>query len=360
MSNKNTLAQKFCLLSLLAGLLLVPLSASAITCDVDGDGDIDKSDISLILAARGKPASVGDVRDANGDGLIAVDDSRACTLRCSRPGCAMPVPNRAPVADAGPDQDVTVGAMVTLNGASSNDPDSDPLTYLWSVISKPAGSLVALSNAIVVSPTLTIDKPGRYEFRLLVNDGKVVSVADSVIVSTLNVAPIANAGTDQAVALGAQVFLNGSASSDADGDSLSFLWQFQVRPTGSSAALTNATSSASDFNADVAGSYQIQLTVSDGALSASDSVIVATTNTRPVANAGPDQSIQTGQSTVLDGSQSSDADGNALAYFWNIQSKPAGSAASLSDPSAVNPSFVADKFGTYVVQLMVNDALLSS
>lgn len=60
------------------------------TCDVNGDGAINKTDIALIVAVRNKPAtSAFDSRDADGDGMITVNDGRACTLRCTKAGCAL-------------------------------------------------------------------------------------------------------------------------------------------------------------------------------------------------------------------------------------------------------------------------------
>lgn len=59
-------------------------------CSVDGDGDIDRDDISLITAARNQPAQgPDDPRDADGSGIIDVNDARACTARCDRPNCAV-------------------------------------------------------------------------------------------------------------------------------------------------------------------------------------------------------------------------------------------------------------------------------
>jgi hypothetical protein len=57
-------------------------------CDIDGDGDIDSNDITLIRAAIGQVPAAGDPRDATNDGKITINDVRACTLQCTRPSCA--------------------------------------------------------------------------------------------------------------------------------------------------------------------------------------------------------------------------------------------------------------------------------
>jgi hypothetical protein len=64
-------------------------SLQAVTCDVDGDRDVDLNDINAINAARNTTASPGDPRDANGDGTINVVDSRFCVVKCTRAGCAV-------------------------------------------------------------------------------------------------------------------------------------------------------------------------------------------------------------------------------------------------------------------------------
>ena len=57
-------------------------------CDVNSSGTIDITDIGLIRAAIGLTPTVGDPRDANGDGLITINDARICSQRCTNPGCA--------------------------------------------------------------------------------------------------------------------------------------------------------------------------------------------------------------------------------------------------------------------------------
>jgi len=95
--------------------------------------------------------------------------------------------------------------------------------------------------------------------------------------------PTANAGADQTVNVGDTVTLNGSASSDPDGDSLVYVWIFVNRPPGSTATLSGAASVSTTFIADIAGTYTVQLTVSDGEKIASASVnITAEAAANPV------------------------------------------------------------------------------
>jgi hypothetical protein len=80
----------------------------------------------------------------------------------------------------------------------------------------------------------------------------------------------------------------------------------------------------------------------------------------PVADAGPDQTRIVGDTVILDGSGSYDVDGDRLSYSWSFTRLPTDSQAALSDPTAVNPTFDVDKFGTYVAQLIVNDGDMNS
>ena len=64
--------------------------------------------------------------------------------------------------------------------------------------------------------------------------------------------------------------------------------------------------------------------------------------------------VDAGTQVVLDGSASSDPDGDALSYSWSLDT-PSGSNASLSDPSAEKPTFTPDVGGDYVAGLEVSD-----
>ena len=84
------------------------------------------------------------------------------------------------------------------------------------------------------------------------------------------------------------------------------------------------------------------------------------TNRAPVANAGVNQSLSAGATVTLNGSASSDPDGNPLTYLWSLTSVPTGSVATLNSTTAIRPTFVADKAGSYVARLIVNDGKVSS
>jgi hypothetical protein len=113
-----------------------------------------------------------------------------------------PVINHPPTARAGSDQAAPVGTTVQLDGSTSSDPDGDLLTYQWTLVAKPAGSTATLTKPTSVSPSLKLDEAGSYTVRLVVHDGKVPSLPDTVILSTLNSAPIANAEPDQSGQVG--------------------------------------------------------------------------------------------------------------------------------------------------------------
>jgi len=271
------------------------------------------------------------------------------------------VPNRLPVANAGPDQTLYVTNTAQLDGSGSSDLDGDPLTYSWSFVSRPTGSSATLSDANSVSPSFVIDKPGNYTARLVVSDGRALSSPDYVVIGTLNSAPVANAGPDQTATTGSLVRLDGSASTDVDGDGLTYRWTMVQRPPDSSAVLDDVTAVRPTFTADRKGAYVVRLVVRDAETSSTpDDVVISTVNSAPVANAGADQSILVGTAVQLNGSGSTDVDGDALAYRWTLISVPEGSQAQLSSGTDLAPTFTADVLGTYVVQLVVNDGDVDS
>jgi hypothetical protein len=135
----------------------------------------------------------------------------------------------------------------------------------------------------VVSPTFTADLAGTYVANLVVNDGKVNSsniATVTVTASTANSAPVANAGTAQSVSRTGgtvTVTLNGTGSTDANGDTLTYKWTIAYQPTGSTATLSSATAASPTITATVAGVYVFSLVVNDGKVDSSAVASVSVT-----------------------------------------------------------------------------------
>ncbi len=273
--------------------------------------------------------------------------------------------NRPPVAVAGVDLAIATGGSIQLDGTASNDPDGDPITFQWTMTARPEGSTAALVDGNAPRPILTADRDGDYTIALVVSDGRTSSSADEVVVTATpaNARPIARAGADRTVELGSVVPLDATESSDSDGDPLSVAWTLVSKPEGSDAGLKDPTSARTVFVADTLGEFQVSLVVSDG-IAASDpddvTITVVDTNVPPIAAAGADQSVAVGTVVTIDGSASTDADGDPLEFQWSIVSKPAGSVAGIQDPAAAASLFVADTEGAFVIQLIVHDGHVPS
>jgi hypothetical protein len=297
------------------------------------------------------------VRAEGQSGPVAVVGGQTADAGCIE----LALKNGPPVANAGLDQKVSVGDTVTLDGTGSTDEDGDSLTFSWSLSQVPANSLAELSNPDAANPTFEIDEPGTYVAELTVNDGTLDSNPSSVVISTQNSAPKANAGANKKVSVGSTVTLDGSGSFDRDGDSLTFSWLLSELPDGSQATLSDSSAVKPTFDVDLPGEYIAELIVNDGSLDSDpDTVTIGTGNIPPEADAGTDQLVLVGDTVTLDGSGSTDADGDPLTFFWAFTFVPKGSEATLSDPASVIPNFTVDIFGTYIAQLIVNDGKLDS
>ena len=241
-----------------------------------------------------------------------------------------PIPVR-PIADAGQNQVVASGATVQLDGSRSRDGDGTIASYSWRRTGGTLGRNVALIGADTERPNFTADtlEPGgsdvRHTFTLTVTNSEgVASITDSVGVKVTapNAHPFADAGPDQVVASGATVQLDGSRSRDPDGTIVSYIWGVgsvageAVRSWHAKRVSFTAVT-LEPGAADV--TYAFGLTVfDDGNKMSRDSVRVTVTapNIAPVAVAGDDQEVASGETVYLDGNGSSDQDGTIEKYLW--------------------------------------------
>ena len=98
----------------------------------------------------------------------------------------------------------------------------------------------------------------------MVSDPCIQSLPDTVIVSFNNVQPVADAGTSQSVVVGNIVTLDGSGSTDANLDPLTYSWTLSTMPVGSLSSIFVPTDMVSNFVPDLTGTYVVQLIVNDG------------------------------------------------------------------------------------------------
>lgn len=216
-----------------------------------------------------------------------------------------PVINNSPVAVAGEDQSVTIKSDVWLDGSGSWDPDDDALSYQWVLQQIPESSVSQIVNPDSVQPSLVPDLSGTYTVELVVNDGKADSESATVVIVATdpvpapdktipqNTAPVADTGKKLVTVLGNSIVLNGSSSSDADGDTLTFHWQITQSPTNSSPWLDDPRSEKPTLDVDQLGNYVVTLTVNDGETdSAGSEVTVVFKELLPLPAVTTDQIIK--------------------------------------------------------------------
>ena len=237
--------------------------------------------------------------------------------------------NHTPTANAGLDQTKNEGVTVYLDGLNSSDPEDNIDSYQWRQTSGPS---VTLSNSNQVKASFTAPDVGpdgaSLTFELTVTDAEGLSDIDICIVniSWLNVAPMADAGSDQTVNEGVSVNLSGLKSVDEDDAVLNYNW---TQINGPAVTLLDANTAEPYFTApdvsDTGASLTFNLRVTDGGGLASNDVCVVNVtwlNEAPTAFAGTNQVADAGDTVILDGSGSSDPDDGIAKYQWVQTSGP--------------------------------------
>ncbi len=239
------------------------------------------------------------------------------------------VTNLAPIAQAGTDRTVTVGAVVTLNGNSSNDPDGHtPLTYYWTQTGGPA---VAFSPNVSVTAFTAPLTPNVLTFTLTVTDARgLVSTPDTIVVRVNDVVIAGlSAVVDSPTTLGGVTRFTATLTA---GSNVNYQWNFGDGQTANSAMASHTYAAA--------GTYTAYATATNSVSSLSVTRTVVITNLAPLAKAGIDHGVPVDASVTLDGSASNDPDGHTpLTYYWAQTGGPAVSFTSnLSVTSFVAPS----------------------
>lgn len=280
-----------------------------------------------------------------------------------------------------PDPTVALDDEVIADGSKSVDPAGQALSYEFRLTQRPIGSQ-ALITAEGSKARFMPDRGGTYEVGLKVRNETTISeeVTQTIVVQPpRNRPPTANAGRDRGQRLGEEVVLDGSLSSDPDGDELSFAWRMLSKPEASIAELEDADQMIARFIPDEEGNYEIELEVSDGEFTAKDTVLVTVRETpnrppiiervlydsgkglppRPLPLVDAFETVEFGATVTLEVVAKDPDAGAVVEVRWDLV-RPEGSSAEFVDVGPNKKSLTADVDGIYTVVLTANDGEFDS
>ncbi len=258
-------------------------------------------------------------------------------------------PNHPPIANAGPDQNVSVNQTVYFDGGGSYDPDGDSLTYKWNFGDGTSTDWQNHSNT-----SHSYNKIGVYTVTLAVRDvshSPLLTDNDICIIQVFdfkeNQPPVADAGPDQNITVGELLNFNGSRSYDPDGIIISYEWTSSIDDKlGTGKIIQNSKLSE--------GIHTITLEVSDGELTDTDTCIVRVANISgnlpPLAKITPLKIVMVGETVRLSGGDSYDEDGFITQFHWDFGDD--------SESGWINVSTTEHKWdpaGIYTITLIVMD-----
>jgi PKD repeat protein len=269
--------------------------------------------------------------------LTAVDDdggSNSHTVQLSNQPSSVTIDNYAPIATAGNNQVANEDSTVSFGGSAADDP-ADVLSYLWDFGDD---SFATGVNAIHV-----YRYAGTYLVILTVTDNHGAVDQDALFVIIDNIAPISEAGGDQAINEDGTAVFSGSQSIDTASDKplLTYLWDFGDGTFGNGIGTSHVYTKV--------GTYTVTLMVTDNdGASDTDSLTVSVSNVAPTANAGPSQSANEDQVVMFSGTATdTPTDWQILSYSWTFGGGGIG--------HGKNPTHSYVNAGTYSVALVVTD-----
>ena len=251
------------------------------------------------------------------------------------------------------------GVSVSLSGSDStfDERTGADLTYTWALQSGPEGANSSFSSPNEAQTSFVADVPGIYVVILEVSDAtNAVSSSSIEVEITENDAPTVVIAIDHDYVVGTEDYAYSQAL-DTDSDNLSYEWSFISVPEGSSLAGFTFTKPYLAYVPDVAGDYEIALTVSDEA-----NVVEAETQTMTIIERG-NPSLRVGAQSLyygkinepilIDFASSVSPTGSELTYTKSVRSGPSGSRPTLTTSIIDNAEteFEANATGTYVVNI---------
>jgi hypothetical protein len=307
---------------------------------------------------------------------VCTYDNACCSGNCAGlPSSGTCAPNHPPTVGLGLDRSTPYYRTTALSGTVA-DQDGDTLVYGWTLVSAPPGYGLGAWTSNLASPSVFLDVPGPWVFRLVVTDGPAsqrnrLTAQDEVTLTAVNEPPLVDAGADIASQLrNVAVSISGTVS-DPNGTAspVSCTW-YATPPGGAETSVATQASCPPSpaylFTPPIEGpegDWTFRLEASDGALTASDTRIVRVVNGAPTANAGPDRvgnlgpPGQAAPAIPLLGT-ATDPNLDTVTFEWTVSAVSApGSAWTAGElvGSAAAAGFVPDAMGTYTLQLRVDD-----
>ncbi len=277
-------------------------------------------------------------------------------------------PNLPPTVNAGVDRSIMLPTSTTTpSGATSTDPESQPVTYVWANTIRPSGApLPTISNTTILLPTFgNLTATGTYTFRVVATDsiGQTATDTMDVVVSPSNLPPTANAGPDRAIVSPTSTSsLQGPIASDPEGLPVSIAWSLTARPSGAPLPTISSTTALTPTfgNLTYTGTYTFRIIATDSiGQTATDTMnVVRLPNFPPTANAGGDRTITLPTSVATtSGASASDPEGAPMTFSWSSVSRPTGAPVpTISSTTILAPTFSnLVTSGIYVFRLTVTD-----
>ena len=313
--------------------------------NMSGTGSTDPSGLALTYAwnfgdgTTGTGATPSHTYAALGTYTVAltVTDSGGASASASTTAKILGLPT----ANAGGPYTGVAGSAVTMNGAASTDPNGLGLTYAWTFGDGSAGIGATSSHSYVASGTYTVT--------LTVTDsgGAAASATSAAVIKSATQPPIVNPGGPYVGQAGTAVSFSSSGTSDQNGLTLSYVWNFGDGTTGVGSAPTHAYTNS--------GTYVVTLTASDNApstASATTSATISAAPQPPIANAGGPYTGTAYSPVAFFGANSSDPSNPlnsafSLSYAWSFGDGGFG--------AGPTPTHTYTAAGTYTVSLTVKN-----
>ncbi|XP_048364046.1 dyslexia-associated protein KIAA0319 homolog isoform X2 [Sphaerodactylus townsendi] len=266
--------------------------------------------------------------------------------------------NQPPIAVVSPrvQEIVFPTTSAIIDGDQSVD-DTEIVSYYWEEIEGPLRKQKVSADTSVLHLSDLV--PGNYTFRLTVVDSDEAAnstTASLIVLKPEDHPPVANAGANQVICLPQNsVTLSGNQSYD-DHEIVSYEWSLSPKSRGKEVAMQGMQTPYLQLSAMQEGNYTFQLTVTDSVEQQSTAEVMVTVqpeNRPPRAVAGPDQELTLPvQSTILDGSQSTD-DLGIVYYHWENISGP--NSLQMENVDSAVATVTSLKAGTYHFRLTVKD-----